>query len=72
MCGQSGVSKKARILMPACGPRFALIPGGPLLLSAGSVATLPSCRPKWPFVGGDGMHCSLSGRIEYEEPLLRD
>jgi hypothetical protein len=28
MCGQSGVSKKARILMPACGPRFALIPGG--------------------------------------------
>lgn len=32
-------------------------PAVSLLLNAGSIATLPSCRPKWPFVGGDGMHC---------------
>jgi len=58
--------------MPACGPRFALIPGG-LTVAERRFGRYPAFMSAEMAVRRRRRDALLApGRIEYEEPLLRD
>jgi len=73
VCGQSGRQQKACILMPACGPRSALIPGG-LTVAERRFGRYPAFMSPEMAVRRRRRDALLAPqvRIEYEEPFLRD
>jgi hypothetical protein len=73
MCGQSGCQQEACVLMPACGPRFALIPGG-LTVAERRFGRYPAFMSAEMAVRRRRRDALLAPQegSEYVEPLLRD
>jgi len=73
MCGQTGRQQEACVLMPACGPRFALIPGG-LTVAERRFGRYPAFMSAEMAVRRRRRDALLAPQegSEYEEPLLRD
>jgi len=73
MCGQSGCQQEACVLMPACGPRFALIPGS-LTVAERRFGRYPAFMSAEMAVRRRRRDALLAPQegSEYVEPLLRD